>query len=337
MATVMSHMAAIADPEIHIRVVPTYVDASRGRWLWVGVRGMLISSWLVLTGRVDVLHVHLGHGGSVVRKAAPLWSARLRKVPAVIHAHSYDFAGWYRTQRPIAQAGIRRALSADLWIILGRDLAEEYADSLNLPSNKVAVLRNPVRIPSLPDRGGPSRPLRVVSLGRLGQRKGSYDIVSAVAALSHEERAAVHIHLAGDGEVDKVRTAVHAAGLGKTVTVHGWLNAQEGAELLSRADIFALPSYAEGLPMALLEAMAAAVAVITTPVGSITEIVRDGENGILVPPGDVAALTTALRTLISDDGERNRLGVAGRETVRSLDIADWEAQLGRVWKLLADR
>lgn len=336
MATVMSHMAALTDPDVTVRVVPTYVDAGRWRWLWVGVRGMLVSSWLVLTGQVDVLHVHLGHGGSVARKALPLWAARIRRVPSLVHAHSFDFAGWYRQQPVAVQYGVRWGLRADRWIILGRGLADEYTACLQLDPNHVAVLQNPVRIPEQPAFSAAAT-VTAVSLGRLGHRKGTYDIVRAAATLPTDVRALLRIHLAGDGEVEQVRAAVTSAGVADVITVHGWLDAGAGAELLSGADIFVLPSYAEGLPMALLEAMAAALAVITTPVGSIAEVVHNNENGILVTPGDIDALAAALTRLTTDPEERRALAQAARETVRGLDIADWQAQLVRTWKSLADR
>lgn len=336
MATVMAHMAALTDPDVTVRVVPTYVDAGRWRWLWVGVRGMLLSSWLVLTGQVDVLHVHLGHGGSVARKALPLWAARIRGVPALIHAHSFDFAGWYR-QRPTAvRRAVRWALCADRWIILGRGLADEYAACLQLDPNRIVVLQNPVRIPDQP-AVSEAGTVSVASLGRLGRRKGTYDIIEAAATLAPDVRALLHIHLAGDGEVEQARAAVASNGVADAITVHGWLDAAAGAQLLRSADIFVLPSYAEGLPMALLEAMAAGVAVITSPVGSIAEVVRNNENGILVAPGDIDALSAAITRLSTDQQARRALALAGRETVRGLDIADWESQLVRTWKSLTYR
>lgn len=336
MATVMSHMAAIDDPAVTVRVVPTYVDASRARWLWVGLRGMAVASWLLLTGRADVLHVHLGHGGSVVRKSVPLWVARVRGVRTVVHAHSFDFGGWYATQPRRIQGAVRAALRADQWIILGRDLAAQYADCLALDPRRILVLHNPVHIPELPARSTGDAVL-AVSLGRLGQRKGTYDVIAAVASLPAATRSALRVELAGDGEVDEARAAIEVAGLADTMTVHGWLDARAGAELLSRADIFVLPSYAEGLPMALLEAMASGAAVITSPVGSIAEVITDDDTGLLVPPGDVPALAEALTRLVTDSPTRERLAVAARERVRELDVAEWETRLVHTWKLLADR
>ncbi|WP_373159558.1 glycosyltransferase [Mycobacterium marinum] len=95
MATVIALMAAHPDPHIHITAVPTFIDGPLWPRLMLGVRGMLRATWLVLRRRTDVLHVHLAHGGSVIRKALPLLAARLTGTPAIVHAHSYDFGGWF--------------------------------------------------------------------------------------------------------------------------------------------------------------------------------------------------------------------------------------------------
>ena len=99
MATVIGHMRDHPDTRLRIRVVPTYVDAGTVERLRVGLTGMATAVWLVLAGRVDVLHVHLSHGGRVIRKSPALWAARLRGVPAVIHA---AFCGG-RSQRRVSR------------------------------------------------------------------------------------------------------------------------------------------------------------------------------------------------------------------------------------------
>ena len=93
-------------------------------------------------------------------------------------------------------------------------------------------------------------------VGPLGERKGTYDLVEAAALLPEVARERLTITLAGDGDVDQIREKVHSLGLDDTVTVPGWIGPAERDRLLSEAAIFVLPSYEEGLPMALLEAMA---------------------------------------------------------------------------------
>jgi hypothetical protein len=91
MATLMRLLIEDTDPRFRIRLVPTYIDASLAARLWTGISGMLKASVLLLFGFVDVLHVHYSLRGSVVRKSVPLFVARLRGVPTIVHCHSSHF------------------------------------------------------------------------------------------------------------------------------------------------------------------------------------------------------------------------------------------------------
>jgi FkbM family methyltransferase len=331
MATVAALMAAHPDPRIHVTVVPTFVNSSVWRWLLVGVCGMLRASWLVLGGHADVLHVHLAHGGSVVRKALPLWAARLAGVPAVIHGHSYDFGGWFDRLPRLGQAMVRRALLADHWVVLGERHVDEYATRLRLPGTRITVLRNAVEVagPAVAQSG--IERVHAVALGRLGVRKGSYDVIAAVAALDQTVRARLRVTLAGDGDVDEVRAAIAASGLGATVDVSGWLDAAQRDALLSTAQIFLLPSRDEGLPMALLEAMARGLAPVTTTAGSMGEVVGEGVTGLLVTPNRPDQIANALTALVGDEALRVRLGAAARSRAGDFGLDRWYEQLTRLW------
>lgn len=338
MATVAALLAACPDPRIRVTVVPTYVDRSRWMKLVVGLRGMLHASWLLLAGRADVLHVNLAHGGSVLRKAVPLWAARLAGTPAVVHGHSYDFGGWFDRQRPAVRAAVRRMLVADRWVVLGERHIGEYASRLGVPEGRIGVLHNAVRIPErrTTARSGVDR-VHAVALGRMGPRKGSYDIVAAVAMLDETVRHGLRVTLAGDGEVDEVRAAVAAAGLDRTIHVAGWLDPAARDEMLIGADVFLLPSHDEGLPMALLEAMAHGLAPVTTTVGSIGEVVRDGSTGIVVQPDSPGEIADALAALVTDGRLRARLGTAARERATDFGLPRWYESLARLWTDLARR
>ena len=335
MATVVQLMLDHPDPRFAISVVATYVDGNVAQRLSVGMRGIVTASSKLIRGEVDVLHVHLSHGGSVVRKSVPLLIARAVGVPAVIHGHSFDFAGWFDRLPHTAQRLVRAALPATLWLVLGEQLAGEYATRLQLPPDRVCVLYNAVRIPRKCVRQDGVDPVHAVALGRLGKRKGSYDLVSAISGLSSEVLGHLRVTLAGDGEVDKVRAAVGAMGLEDIITVIGWIGSPDRDELLSRSQVFVLPSYEEGLPMALLEAMAGGLVPISTPVGSIGEAVTNGVEGLLVDPGDTSALRNALATLTLDEGLRMKLATASRDRVAAFDVNLWYAELGSIWNGLA--
>jgi glycosyltransferase involved in cell wall biosynthesis len=335
MATVAALMAAHPDQRIRITVVPTYVDGSMCRRLVVGVCGMLRATWLLLDGRVDVLHVHLAHGGSVVRKALPLGAARVAGVPAVVHGHSYDFGGWFDRLPSLARAAVRRVLVADHWVVLGERHVNEYAGRLQLTDSRISVLHNAVRIPDTPVSQSGVELVHAVSLGRLGVRKGSYDLIAAVAALDNTVRSRLRVTLAGDGEVNEVREAVTAAGLNETIHVVGWLNPTERDQLLRAAHIFVLPSRDEGLPMALLEAMAGGLALVTTMVGSVEEAVSDGVTGLIVRPGRPGQVAEALTALVTDELLRARLGAAARCRATDFGLERWYGRLAQLWNDLA--
>ena len=339
MATVVVHMAAISDPRVDVTLVTTYIDAPAAQRIRTGLAGMARGTVAVARRDVDVVHVHLSHGGSVVRKAPLLWAARLRGVPAVVHGHSFDFGGWMARLPAPARSLVRAALPADRWLVLGAGLATEYAEALRLAPARVEVLYNPV--PALPTRATEGLAadgiVRAVALGRLGVRKGSYDLVAAVAALPPDVRSRLHLTLAGDGEVDEVRAAVAAAGVEEAVTVRGWVDPAGRDALLAASQVFALPSYDEGLPMALLEAMAAGLAPLTTPVGAIPDAITDGDDGLLVPPGDVPALATALTRLVEDPVLLSHLAVGARSRAADFDLVEWHARLSALWSALARR
>jgi len=337
MATVAALMAAHPDRRIRVTVVPTYVDASRLVKLLVGMRGMLHASWLLVRGRADVLHVNLAQGGSVLRKAVPLCAARLAGVPTVVHGHSYDFGGWFDRQSSPVRVAVRRILVADRWLVLGERHVEEYASRMRLADDRISVLRNAIRIPQTAVTQSPVGPVHAVALGRMGARKGSYEVVSAVAALDQAVRCRLRVTLAGDGEVDEVRAAVAAAGVGETIHVAGWLEPAARDELLSTAHVFLLPSRDEGLPMALLEAMAHGLAPLTTSVGSIGEAVTDGVTGIVVQPGSTDQIAEALTAFVTDESLRTRLGTAARRRALDFGLAPWYESLARLWTDLADR
>lgn len=337
MATVLTVMTGHPDPRVSIRVVPTYADYGLLRRTLLGVRGMLLASALIMLGRVDVLHVHLAHGGSVARKSLPLAAARLRGVATVVHEHSYDFSGWFDGLPRWGRAVVRRAVAADVWLVLAEHHVAEFSERLRMDADRVRVLHNPV---VTPDRSGSDAPdvpcgVQAVSLGRLGRRKGSYDVVAAVALLPGDVRARLRVVLAGDGENDEVRRAAADAGVDDVVEVRGWQDTAQRDELVRRSQVFLLPSYEEGLPMAMLEAMAHGLAPIVSPVGGIPNVVGDGVEGLLVEPGDVPALSTALRRMVEDDALRASVSAAARARSDDFDVSRWYDELTALWVSLA--
>jgi len=176
----------------------------------------------------------------------------------------------------------------------------------------VVCIANPMQMHPEPDAA--RRRNTLLFLGRLERAKGVFDLVDAVAEL-RETHPDVRLVLAGD-DVDGLGRYADERGVAGAVQLAGWVGPEKKRALLDSAAVFVLPSYAEGSPISLLEAMAAGLPSVATEVGGIPDVVTDGVNGMLVRPGDVAMLTRVLRKLLDDRMLRSRLGAAARETVR---------------------
>jgi glycosyltransferase involved in cell wall biosynthesis len=135
--------------------------------------------------------------------------------------------------------------------------------------------------------------------------------------------------LCGEGaDFKELQSRILGLGLQESITLHGWVGPVDVKNLLRRAEIFVLPSHYEGMPMSMLEAMAANAAVVVTPVGVIPDFVKDGEHALLVPPKSPDNLAIALEKLVRDPALRERLQVGGRKLVEDIfDIPNAQRSL----------
>lgn len=183
-----------------------------------------------------------------------------------------------------------------------------------------------------PFRDAPA-PFEIICVGRLAAVKAQHVLVAAVDRLAREGRD-VRLRLVGDGpdRADLERN-VAARSLGGRVVFEGWLNQERVRELYARADIFALASFAEGVPVVLMEAMAMEIPCVATTVNGIPELIRDGVDGLLVAPSDEEELARAVAALMDDAALRRRLGEAGRRRVlEKYDLARNTDRLAAVFK-----
>jgi glycosyltransferase involved in cell wall biosynthesis len=176
-------------------------------------------------------------------------------------------------------------------------------------SDRTVVIPNAVDVAAAPRAGHDRRPPRLITVGRLKAPKDLPTLLHAVAALppDHFEE----LQVVGDGP-DRGAVARDLSSLGLDGRVGLLGERADVATLLAEADVFVLASRSEGLPLSVIEAMAAGLPVVASGVGGLHELVLDGETGLLVRPGDPAALAAALDRLLTDVEYRRRLGRAGR-------------------------
>ncbi len=285
----------------------------------------LLAERLVADG-VGHLHAHFGD----VATSVAMIAAELAGIPYSFTLHGpgvfFDANVW-RLDAKIEHAAFVSCIS---WF------CRSQAELLSTP--EAAAKLKIVHCGVDPDRyarpeAGDAGSIRLTFVARLANVKGLGVLLDALALL---DRRDVTLAVVGDGP-DRERWEQQTArlGLGDQVTFLGFRSQSEVAEQLGVTDVFVLPSFAEGVPVTLMEPGAAGIPVIATNVGGVTELVIDGETGLVVPPGDAAALADAVARLADDPALRRRLGDAAARKVR----ADFDSltEAGRLAGLFAGR
>jgi glycosyltransferase involved in cell wall biosynthesis len=316
---VAAMLRILADSDLSNRyrvvVVSTYRDGSRVQKAVQALVGLVRLTLLSFRGKLDLVHLHSSWGASFTRKAVALAIVKAARRPVVLHLHGGRFE--YELVRPgpwgfLRRRAIRWALTtADVVVALTPGWAEKLGDLARI--RRLRVVPNAPEFVSQPMRNEPVGPPTIVYLGHLYRAKGVFELVEAFAAL-RSEHPDLRLVLAGDGsETDELQAHALARGLGPdAVELPGWIGPERKLQLLSSACCFVLPSYHEGLPLAMLEAMTCGVPVVATPVGGIPEVVTDEVDALLVPPRDSQALAGALARVLNDRALAARLSDGGR-------------------------
>jgi glycosyltransferase involved in cell wall biosynthesis len=293
-----------------VRYISTHSQARRGAKAVHALAGMGRILLACVRAHPAVVHVHVASRASFLRK---LLMARMSGSKTIFHLHGAEFRE-FATQEAgrLLRRWIRHTLERSSVVIA---LSESWAQFLRAyaPGARVAVVPNAV---PLPDQAAlaPGEAGRVLFLGRIEAGKGIHELLAAGAALA-PAFPALRLVFGGEGDREGVRRRAAELGIAERVELPGWIDAQARGAELARASVFCLPSHAEGLPMALLEAMAARKTVVASSVGGVPEALRDGDNGMLVPPRDSAALAAALARVLGDAALRARLGKRARATI----------------------
>jgi glycosyltransferase involved in cell wall biosynthesis len=262
---------------------------------------------------IEHIHCHFANhptlGGFVIH--------RLTDIPYSFTVHAFDlFLDTHMLRQKVREAAFVVTISE----FNRRTIAELSAPT---DARKVSILHCGVDAryfaPVPKERDGGE--LRVLCVGRLAPWKGQTYLIEACRLLV-ERGLAVRCDLVGGaGDREALQQQIDAAGLRDRISLLGWKTRDEIAALLAQTDVLAVPSVQmpdgrrEGLPVILMEAMASELAVVASDLSGIPELVEDGRTGLLVPPGDAAALADALERLAGSPELRHALGTAGREKV----------------------
>jgi len=316
MATVLREIEGSALGEsFHVRAINTG-KISNGRRRFIGrvlCQARLFRRVIqrLLSGGADLLHIHTCSGLTFWRDALLAATARLFRRRTVWHIHGGRFGAFVRSQGALSRRLVRWSLEhASSVVTLSDGLRHRLASMA--PQARWRVVPNGV--PVEPTEQPPSG--RFLFLGNLGSNKGAADLVAA-AALARKQGCVLSVDIAGDevspGQREDLASAIDAAGLTESVRLVGLISGPAKRRALLAAGCLVLPSYIEAMPLAVLEAMACGRPVIATRVGAVAEVIRHEREGLLVAPGDVEGLASAMMRLAEDAPLRECMGAAARQ------------------------
>lgn len=281
----------------------THIDRSNVLKILFFLKSFL--KYIVQLPKASLIHVHLSAPVSAIRKYPFLFLARIFKVPIIIHFHAFSTDStvdkkYFRLYNKIFNI-------ANTIIVLSESWKQGLIKDLNIDSRKIQILYNPC--PRIINSQEIKKTNTVLYAGTLDDRKGYKDLIYSFSniALFYPEWK---LCFAGNGEISEGKKLAKDLNIQHQVVFEGWVYGNKKHKLFEEARLFCLPSYAEGFPMAVLDAWSYGLPVITTPVGGIPDVAVDGENMLLFNPGDIEVLSEKLKNMISNQDLRDKISEA---------------------------
>jgi glycosyltransferase involved in cell wall biosynthesis len=308
--------------------IPLRADRTRGNTrqsrlnvfnLFYFVRQLCQWSMHLVRRRPHIAHYAISAGWAMEKGLMFMRLARLCKVKTLAHLHSGGFPDYWRSLPVWRRKNAARQFERLDGLVLASEWwRQEIARYLPLPPGKLFVVNNPIDAEfekaalAMP----PERPGNVIlAMGVMGRAKGIFDILAAATIVAATAKST--FKLAGaEREPNILRDAREYAaqnGLAQIVEINATVDDRKKLALFREASILLLPSHYENFPLTVVEAAAAGLAIVTTPVGAIPEFFQDGVSALFVQPGNSAQIAGALLMLLAQPSERQRLGEAARK------------------------
>ena len=271
----------------------------------------------------DIVHIHTSEPPSAIRKCLFMWWSKLWKKKVIVHFHAFSpettINGKYqKVYKYLFEHADKVIVLSQLW--------KKYVNDTFHLGDKIQVIYNPCTTEILPEKY--TKQNIILYAGTVNKRKGYADMIKAFAKIA-SQYPDWKIVFAGNGEIDNGKKLAKELGIESQTQFLGWINGKDKDKAFKEASIFCLPSYAEGFPMAVLDAWAYGLPVITTPVGGIPDIAKDGENLLLFQPGDCNKLAIQMERMMTDETLRNHLteqSIILSQTIFNIDTINKEIE-----------
>lgn len=325
-AVISGYYGSKLEQDYEMIYVESYKDGGKLTKLIKGIYGYFKFAKVLLVDRPDLVHIHSSFGPSFYRKLPFIYMASWANIPIINHIHGADFSVFYEQASEKKKQLIKSTYEKCSKLIA---LSDEWKERLRriVPEEKIVIIENysVLHKDALAERENRETNNTVLFLGEIGHRKGCYDIPEVVARVK-EKIPNVKFILAGAGSPEDeqaIKQLVMEKDIQENVEFPGWVRGEEKDKLLREADIFFLPSYNEGMPMSILDAMGYGLPIVSTNVGGIPKIVVSNRNGYVYQPADCERMADALYETLSNTAMRRKMGAESSliiEKEYSIDI-----------------
>ncbi len=312
-AIVNNYYEAGLDKKVDLKYIGTMKEGSRGKKFLVAAAAYF--KFLCSLSWCDVVHVNASSDSSIMRKSFFIRAAYRRNKKIVLHQHGGDFKNYFENQISDKRRAYLKSIldMADVMLVLTPSWKEYFSNLTD--SGKIKVFPNCVAVKrdiSFAEGEDSGRDMnKLLFLGRICKDKGIDELLDAVTEIGRENKD-VKLYIGGIYEEESYRKRIEGNDLVKFL---GWIAGEEKEKYLRECGIFVLPSYYEGFPVSVLEAMAGGCVVVASEVGGIPDVVTDGETGVLVPPKDPEMLKNAVLKVMNDKTLADKLRVSAFKKV----------------------
>jgi len=305
--------------KFRLMLIPTHIDGPKLKKLIVAAFALFKTLIFLISKKIDIVHLHCGNYPSPIRKLFHFYLSNLFKISTIFHIHGGMFAQQHKKLKPFLRRQVEWMLNrTDVVVCLTESWKEEIKKLF--PFANIVVVPNGVRpISSQTFRsthGHRGKTCRICYMGAIKEKKGIFDLITVCKWMA-ENGILFELVICGDGSLSVLRKLIEKHKLSERITLLGWVEGKNKEEVFLSSDLLVLPSYSEAMPMAILEAMAYGLPVVSTEIGGIPEIVAEGQSGFLVRPGDTIGLYKRLTAFISDSAKRKQSGEYGRKIVEN--------------------
>lgn len=251
--------------------------------------------FILLCSNVEIVHIHTASYNSFIRSSYFVRLAKKFHRKVVLHVHGGGFKDYYNTKPDFVTSILNQCDSIITLTQSWKDFFQKITTCRN-----IEIVNNIVSPPVFVDMEKDTTKKHLLFLGLITEQKGIYDLLDVIAKNKHIFENKMVLHIGGNGEVKRLTDIIENKGLQNIVIYEGWVSGDRKVELFNYVDAFVLPSYIEGLPVSILEAMSYGLTVITTPVGGIPEILTE-KTGVFFKPGDKMMLADILCKYVNNE------------------------------------